>query len=155
MLQQAGGVFHQTFLYCQEERRLTSRSATVHRVCAWSWTAGHWVWGYGRPVQRTDRGRKPLSVSSRTAWFVWTAAAWRGVQPLLSSCENLSLWWTDRSFRSFSLPGKKSWGQVDRSCDLKITFHLCFNTKIPKTRAWNFFPSSARVHLAADHYLAL
>lgn len=30
VLEKEGGVFHQTLLYCQEERSLTTRSAAVH-----------------------------------------------------------------------------------------------------------------------------
>lgn len=40
VLEKEGGVFYQTSLYCQEERSLTTRSAAVHWVWAWSWTAG-------------------------------------------------------------------------------------------------------------------
>ena len=57
---------------------------------------------YTESVLSEDR---PLYVSSRMVWLLWAAASCRGVQPLLSVCENFSLCPTHRSFRSFSLPG--------------------------------------------------
>lgn len=60
-----------------------------------------WLWGCR---ESADSRHRPFRVSSRMVWLLWTAASWRGVQPLLSVWENLSLCWTHRSFSSASLP---------------------------------------------------
>ncbi len=69
---------------------------------------------------------KPLNVISRMVWLLWAAASWRGVQPLLSACENPSLCRTLRSFKSFSSPA---------GMDVTFESHKYFNLK-KTARKW-------------------